>query len=126
MFFKVTILVLCGVGLYASAFMGAKAGRAARGRIDQPSVVMTPRARALGVPNAWFGLAYYALLAAATPLLGIPAIWWAALGASLAAAAFSLFLAYSLLFVTRMPCVYCWTSHAVNWLLPLLLLGARH
>jgi uncharacterized membrane protein len=125
MFFKVTILVLCGVGLYASAFMGAKARRAGRGELAGPSVVQTPRARALGPPNASFGLAYYALLAAATPLLGSSLIWRAALAASLAAAAFSLYLAHSLLFVTRMPCVYCWTSHTVNWLLPLLLLAVR-
>jgi uncharacterized membrane protein len=125
MYFKVTILVLCGAGLYASAFMGAKARRAARGELEQPSVVESPRARAFGPPNAVFGLAYYASLAAVTPLLGSPAVWWAALAASLAAAAFSLYLAHSLLFVTRMPCVYCWTSHAVNWLLPLLLLALR-
>jgi hypothetical protein len=30
-------------------------------------------------------------------------------------------LAYSLLFVTRMPCVYCWTSHVVNWALAVAL-----
>ncbi|MFY9780213.1 MAG: vitamin K epoxide reductase family protein [Candidatus Baltobacteraceae bacterium] len=125
MFFKVTILVLCGAGLYASAFMGAKARRAGRGELSEPSVVQTPRARVLGPSNAVFGLAYYSLLAAATPLLGWPWVWWAAFGASLTAALFSLYLAHSLLFVTRMPCLYCWTSHAVNWLLPLLLLAVR-
>ena len=63
--------------------------------------------------------------AAATLTFGVPGVWLAALGASLFAAGFSLYLAYSLLFVTRMPCLYCWTSHAVNWLLPLLIFGAR-
>jgi uncharacterized membrane protein len=125
MFFRVTILVLCGVGLYASAFMAAKAQRAARGGLAEPSVVQTPRARVFGTSNASFGLVYYALMAVATPLLGRPDAWWTAFSASLLAAAFSLYLAYSLLFVTRMPCVYCWTSHLVNWLLPLVLLGAR-
>jgi uncharacterized membrane protein len=37
--------------------------------------------------------------------------------AALMAAGVSVVLAYSLLFVTKMPCVYCWTSHAVNWML---------
>jgi uncharacterized membrane protein len=126
MFFRGTILLLCGVGLYASTFMFGKARRAARGELDEPSVVQTPRARALGgAPNAALGLAYYALLAAATLAFGVPGVWLAALSASLFAAGFSLYLAYSLLFVTRMPCRYCWTSHAVNWLLPLLVFGAR-
>jgi len=86
-------------------------------------VVQTPRARAVaGIPNAAFGLAYYAALAAAIPLLGVSEVRTAALLASVGAAAFSAYLAYSLLFVTRMPCVYCWTSHFVNWILPFLIL----
>jgi uncharacterized membrane protein len=52
-------------------------------------------------------------------------VWWAALAAAAAAAAFSAYLAYSLLFVTRMPCVYCWTSHVVNFSLILLVALAR-
>ncbi len=128
MIVRFTILLLCGVGLYASAFMLRKVRRAARGELAEPSVVQTARARALGgTPNAAIGLAYYGCLAAATFLFAWPPAWWAALAASLGAAAFSAYLAYSLLFVTRMPCVYCWTSHAVNWLLPVVvLLGRDH
>lgn len=112
--------MLCGVGLYASLFMLRKGVAAARGELTEPSVVQTPRARLLGgVPNALLGTAYYPALAAA--------IWFATSRLALevvavpvlAAAATSLVLAYSLLFVTRMPCVYCWTSHAVNWSLAL-------
>jgi uncharacterized membrane protein len=126
MFFKGAVVVLCGVGLYASAFMLGKARRAARGELREPSVVQTARARVLGgKPNAALGLVYYALLAAVTPALGTSYVWLAAITASLVAAAFSLYLAYSLLFVTRMPCIYCWTSHVVNWLVPLLLFGTR-
>jgi uncharacterized membrane protein len=124
MILEVTILMLCGVGLYASAFMARKARRAARGELAEPSVVQTSRARvAGGVPNAALGLAYYAALAVAVPLLAIPGVWWAAVAAALGAAAFSAYLAYSLLFVTRMPCAYCWTGHAVNWTLAALLLA---
>jgi len=39
-----------------------------------------------------------------------------------AAAATSVVLAYSLVFITRRECPFCWTSHAVNWAL-LFLLG---
>lgn len=93
------------------------------GRLSEPSVVERPAANLLfGVPNAALGILYYTLLGTA--------VWWAhgaALGvlllAAAAAAAMSVRLAYSLLYVTRMPCPYCWTSHAINWLLVLLVLA---
>lgn len=123
---KGTILLLCGIGLYASAFMARKTARAARGELREASVVQTPRARVFGgVPNAFIGFAYYLGLALAVPFLGNGLVWDAALPAAVAAGLFSLFLAYSLLFVTRAPCVYCWASHGVNWLLVALLLAAR-
>src|SRR6185312_2356033 len=59
----VTIWLLSGIGVYASAVMYAKARRAERGLLTEPSVVQTPAARTLaGVPNAAFGLAYYPLV----------------------------------------------------------------
>jgi uncharacterized membrane protein len=123
---RIGILLLCAVGLYASAFMYRKSLRAARGALWEPSVVESPRARAAGgVPNAAIGLLYYAALAVSAAFLSVPLVWAAALAASLLAAAFSLYLGYSLLFVTRMPCIYCWTSHAINVALPILLLFAR-
>jgi uncharacterized membrane protein len=126
MILKVTIVLLCGVGLYASAFMFRKSRRAARGQLAEPSVVQTPNARALGgVSNALVGLAYYAALAFATPFFELRPVWLAAFVASVAAAGFSCFLAYSLTFVTRMPCAYCWTSHALNWTLPFFVWMAR-
>lgn len=123
---KGAILLLCAVGFYASAFMSRKSLKAARGQLTEPSVVETPRARAIaGLPNSAFGLGYYAALAATVPFLGGAGIWTAAFVASLAAALFSLYLAYSLLFVTRRPCVYCWTGHAINAALPVLLIVTR-
>ena len=121
------MLLLCGIGLYVSAFMARKSQRASRGELTEASVVETSRARvAGGVPNAAIGIAYYAMLAVATPFLAIPLVWLASLAAAAAAAAFSAYLAYSLLFVTRMPCVYCWTSHAINVALLALLILARY
>jgi uncharacterized membrane protein len=112
---RILITVLCGVGLYASLFMLAKTRRAEHGELTEPSVVQTPRARLLGgIPNAAFGVAYYVLLGVGIWIAHAP--WEAMLFAvaALAAAAMSAVLAYSLLFVTRMPCPYCWTSHIVN------------
>ena len=120
------IALLCAVGFYVSVFMFRKALRAARGQLEAPSVVESERARVAGrIPNAAFGLAYYAALAACTPFLHVPAVETGALIASLAAAAASLYLAYSLLFVTKMPCAYCWTAHAVNLALALLVAAQR-
>lgn len=116
-----TVFLLCAVGFYASAFMAGKARRAARGELTEVSVVQSPFARLIGgVPNAAFGLIYYPCVALAVALHNSVA-YKAAFAASLLAAAMSLVLAYSLLFRTRRPCPYCWTAHAINWLLPGLL-----
>ena len=118
---EVTITVLCGVGLYASLFMLAKTRRAERGLLEEPSVVQTPRARLYGgIPNAALGAAYYPALAAAVWLVRSPAGVAVVLAAVAFAAITSLWLAYSLLFVTRRACPYCWTSHAINWSLAIL------
>jgi uncharacterized membrane protein len=121
------MLLLCGIGLYASAFMASKAARAARGELDEPSVVQTPRARLVGgVPNGLIGAAYYAALALSLPFLDRPLVWTADLAAAVAAALLSLYLAYSLLWVTRRPCIFCWTSHLANWALLILLLFEKN
>jgi uncharacterized membrane protein len=117
---------LCLVGLFAALSMTAKAARYARGELTEPSVVQQPRARAIGgIPNSVFGITYYCLLLVAAWWLRVPLVQDLALVASLAATAFSLYLAYSLLFVTRMPCVFCWTGHIVNWSLTALLIAQR-
>jgi uncharacterized membrane protein len=123
MLLRVVITVLCGVGLYASLFMLAKTRRAELGLLEEPSVVQRPAARLYGgVPNALLGAVYYPALAIAT---------WFPLGHVLSvivltivafAAITSAVLAYSLLFVTKRPCPYCWTAHAVNWSLLVMIL----
>ena len=113
------IAVLCLIGLYASAFMLRKYERARGGGLTEPSVVTSSRARVGLVPNASVGLIFYAIMLALTPLL--TPVHHFALTAALIACALasvaSLYLAYSLLFVTRLPCVYCWTGHVINWTL---------
>ena len=118
--FRIAITFLCAVGFYASVFMLRKTIAAARGLLAEPSVVQSPRARAVArVPNAALGGAYYAALAAVSWLPYRP-LQIAALLAAALAALMSAYLAYSLLFVTRRSCLYCWTSHIINWLLLLI------
>lgn len=114
-----TVLILSGIGLYASAFMARKAARDARGELHEASVVQTPAARLLGgVPNAVFGMAFYPLVAIGYTLgsSNRTALLITLIGATLAAL-MSVYLGYSLLFVTKRECPYCWTAHVCNWTL---------
>ena len=108
------ITVLCAVGFYASVFMFRKHLRSERGELKERSVVQSPRAKLFaGIPNSLIGLIYYPVLAMASWLQ--PAwLHVAALAAAALAAGTSAYLAYSLLFVTKRSCPYCFTSHAVN------------
>jgi uncharacterized membrane protein len=115
---RVVITVLCAVGFYASVFMLRKSTLAEQGRLTEPSVVQTPRAKLFaGLPNALFGTLYYPALAAVSwTLRGALALSFTLAVVALAAGT-SAYLAYSLLFVTRRSCPYCWSAHIVNWAL---------
>lgn len=117
MIVRVAITMCCVVGLYVSLFMLRKSLRAARGELEGPSVVKTARAHLFGVPNALLGTIYYPALAIAVWLVRGAPFEIALLVVVFLAAATSAVLAYSLLFVTRRSCPYCWTSHVVNWTL---------
>ncbi|HXW77066.1 MAG TPA: vitamin K epoxide reductase family protein [Candidatus Eremiobacteraceae bacterium] len=98
--------------------MQSKAWLAQRGMLKEASVVQSPRARLVGsIPNSVIGIAYYTLLALASFFFRYPIVHACAFGAACAAALVSAYLAYSLLFVTRMPCLYCWIAHLTNWAL---------
>ncbi len=115
-----------GTGLYVAQYMYRKSRRADKGELDEPSVVERPAARALfGIPTAAFGIAYYGLQLSALPFRGSLPVRRGTLAASSLALAQSIYLMYSLLFITRMPCAYCWTGHAVNVLLFLLAVDAN-
>lgn len=120
MVLQAVVTVLAGVGFYASLFMLAKAWRAARGEVRGPSVVKTPQAHLLGLPNSLLGCLYYVFVAVAIWFSGAVPMAQALAVVALLAAATSLVLAYSLLFVTRRMCPYCWTAHAANWAIALL------
>ena len=80
----------------------------------------SPRAALLGFPNAGLGLALYAILA-----IGLVMPWPAALLwlMTVPAVGMSAFLGYSLI-ANGHQCRICWTGHASNAAL-FLLLGAR-
>lgn len=122
MLLRAIVSFLCAVGFYASVFMLRKSIRAKHGEVKGPSVVKSPRSRLFaGLPNALFGVLYYIGVAAVT-WLAHSRIWFiAAELAALFAAGTSLYLAYSLLYVTKKWCPYCWTAHAVNWSLAIVL-----
>src|SRR5215467_8850387 len=106
--------------------MTAKAARHARGELQEPSVVGQPRSRLLGgIPNSVLGLAFYGLMIPAAWFLSVPAVYDAAFVACIVAAGVSVYLGYSLLFMTRMPCPFCWTGHVVNWSLLVMIIAAR-
>lgn len=115
---RLVISVLCAVGFYASVFMLRKSVAAEQGRLAEPSIVQTPRAKLFaGLPNALFGAMYYPALVGAAWSAHSRAVLYAAIAACVLAAATSVYLAYSLLFVTKRSCPFCWTAHAVNWAL---------
>jgi len=112
---RAVVVACCAIGFFASRTMHAKAEADQRGELREPSVVQTPRARLFGgVDNALIGLAFYPAVVIAVFFLSVPAVRIAALIAAAAATAVSLYLLYSLLFVTRMKCTNCLIAHACN------------
>ena len=82
------------------------------------SVLDTPRAKLFSVPNAVFGIGAY--LYAILNIVFFP-VWLGFLIFSLALLR-SIYLAYSLLFVTKIPCPLCFTTHGINLILFLIYL----
>ncbi len=85
------------------------------------TVVQTPGARIFGVPNSLLGILFYlatlTLAATGFPRAAVPwhvAAAWFTVG-------FGVYLGYRLLRVERMSCPLCWTSHALNTVLAIVL-----
>lgn len=88
-------------------------------RMDEAScarVLDTRYARVLGLPNAVYGLAWYAVVGAAATLasLGEPLPCAPLLAGSAATVLLSAYLAWALLARLRVPCPLCFLGHAVN------------
>jgi uncharacterized membrane protein len=112
---RAVVVACCVLGFFASRTMHAKAEADQRGELREPSVVQTPRARLFGgVDNALIGLVFYPAVAIGVFFFSVPAVRIATLFAAAAATAVSLFLLYSLLFITKMKCTNCLIAHASN------------
>lgn len=78
------------------------------------AVLQTPFAHVFRVPNFYLGVVYYLVLSLMT-VVAVPAwVWWSALAVSLFAVAFSLYLAYALVFRLKTNCVLCFATHIMN------------
>ncbi len=89
-------------------------------QLDEKScltVLETPRAKMFGIPNSAFGIFVYSYLITDGLFSFLPAIGFILLIFALLR---SIYLAYSLLFITQIPCPLCFTSHAINFLLFLI------
>jgi uncharacterized membrane protein len=77
------------------------------------TVLDTPRAKLFGIPNSLLGVGLYAYLILDlfffSPVFGLALLVLALIR--------SLYLAYSLIFVTKIPCPLCFTSHIINLIL---------
>ena len=121
------VALLCCLGVFASEHMYRKSLRAERGELAEPSIVEEAHARLFfGQPNALFGSLYFPLLLLGVLLYGqleprgsVSAIVtrWFVLAALALATGTSIFLAYSLVFITKRECPFCWAGHFVNLLL---------
>ena len=133
---NVAIIVLSATGLLISTYFTAVAYRWIRadekwippfcrmGEQTCVSIVFTPRARVFGLPNSVLGQIFYVAILFGLPLglIGQPMLWRVYLAASLVTVVLGVYLSYSLLFITRVPCKLCFTSHAINGLIFALLL----
>ena len=108
-------MLCCVIGFVVSFLMHRKSAADKAGLLSEASVVQTPRARLIGgVDNAAIGMVYYPAVLIGSFFLGSPIMLVAVAIAAVLAALVSLYLAYSLLFITKMSCPLCMTSHAVN------------
>jgi len=124
------ILLLCFVGLWVSVYFTGIYYRWFKPdvfwvpqvcRLKEATcmnVLDTPRAKLFGIPNSVFGIFVYSYLMFdqffLAPIFGLILLGFAV--------ARSIYLAYSLLFMTKIPCPLCFTSHIINVVLFLIVL----
>jgi len=86
-------------------------------------VIHTPRAKLFGIPNSVYGIALFSYLI--LYFLGLPLPWVLGFFGAFLATVRSVYLAYSLIFVTKVPCPLCFTSHLINLFLFIYLWTGR-
>ena len=132
----ILLIALSVVGLLISSYFTAVAYRwvppDARWipsfcRMDEKtcaSIVFTPEARVFFVPNSALGLLFYlAIMAGATFgwIYGPEPLPAGYLVASALTVSLGVYLSYALLFVNRVACPLCFTSHGINLVIFLVL-----
>lgn len=134
------LIVLSMAGLTVSTYFTAVAYRwihpdarwipafCQMGKQTCASIVFTPRARVFGLPNSLLGQIYYLALSIGIPLglLAEPSVLILYVCASLLTVVLAVYLSYSLLVITRVPCKLCFTSHGINVVIFILLLLNYH
>jgi uncharacterized membrane protein len=91
------------------------------------TIVFTPRARVLGLPNSVLGQVFYVAIwiSLARGFLFSSPQYYLFLLASLLTVALGAYLTFSLLFLTRVPCKLCFTTHAINFAIFVLFLAGQ-
>ena len=84
------------------------------------TILEDPSAHLLGLPNALFGLVYYALVIVALSTQSW-LLYWIARWASVLTLLMSAYLIYVLTARLRQSCVLCYTGHLINVSLAVLL-----
>ena len=90
-------------------------------------VIFSPRARVFGVPNSLLGQLFYVaiLIGTVSRLLFVEPFYLLFLSASFLTVLLAIYLSYSLLFLTRIRCFLCFTSHLINLIIFILLVNEK-
>ena len=90
-------------------------------------VIFSPRARVFGVPNSLLGQLFYVaiLIGTVSRLLFVEPFYFLFLSASFLTVLLAIYLSYSLLFLTRIRCFLCFTSHLINLIIFILLVNEK-
>tara|TARA_B100001146_G_scaffold116953_1_gene102978 strand:- start:407 stop:826 length:420 start_codon:yes stop_codon:yes gene_type:complete len=134
---SIALIFLSVIGLMISAYFTAVAYRWVQPdvrwipsfcRMDErtcASIVFTPQARVFAVPNSVLGQLFYVALIAGTFFNWITApelIATIYVAASTATVILGIYLSYALLFINRVACPLCFTSHGINLMIFLILM----
>lgn len=87
------------------------------------AVASTPWAQVFGIPNSVFGMAFYVMIFAASVARMALRVWPALpllIGTSIVSAAFSIVLAWALVFKMHTLCPLCFTAQTINIILVLI------
>lgn len=134
---SIALIFLSVIGLMISAYFTAVAYRWVQPdvrwipsfcRMDErtcASIIFTPQARVFALPNSVLGQLFYVALIAGTFFNWITApelIATIYVAASTATVILGIYLSYALLFINRVACPLCFTSHGINLMIFLILM----